>query len=83
MKNADLLAKRPPDNQHRFDQLSKIREVFDKLLDARLKLQRSPHAHLEAEVTQSLTQLVIDRDGVAASNSRLTAPRRSNLLAYR
>src|SRR5580700_3017800 len=48
MKNADLLAKRPPDNKHRFDQLSKIREVFDKLPDARLELQRSHNAHLEA-----------------------------------
>jgi hypothetical protein len=36
MKNADLLAKRPPDDQQRFDQLGKIREAFDKFPDARL-----------------------------------------------
>src|SRR4029453_16286126 len=30
----------------------KIRELFDQLLDARLELHRSHHAHLEAEVTQ-------------------------------
>src|SRR6266850_863769 len=64
MKSSDLLAKRPPDNKHRFDQLSKIREVFDKLPDARLELQHSHNAHLEAEVTQGPTQVVIDGDGL-------------------
>ena len=52
MKNANLLAKRPPNNQQRLDQLSKIREALDKLLDARLELHRSNHAHLETEVAQ-------------------------------
>ena len=62
MKNADLLAKRPPDNQQRFDQLGKIRQGLDKLPDARLELQRSHHAHLETEVTQSPAQVVLDGD---------------------
>jgi hypothetical protein len=53
MKNADLLAKRPPDNEQRFDQNSQIRQVLDKLLDARLEPYHFHHAHLEAEVTQS------------------------------
>src|ERR1700676_1404657 len=37
MKHADLLAKRPLDNEQRFDQNSQIRQVLDKLLDARLE----------------------------------------------
>src|SRR6202790_4003765 len=54
MKHADLLAKRPPDNEQRFDQNSQIRQVLDKLLDARLEPYHFHHAHLEAEVTQVL-----------------------------
>ena len=42
MKNADLLAQRPSDNQQRFDQLGKIRQVLDKLPDARLELRSLP-----------------------------------------
>src|SRR6202022_3981622 len=53
MKHADLLAKRPPDNEPRFDQNSQIRQVLHKLLDARLEPYHFHYAHLEAEVTQS------------------------------
>jgi hypothetical protein len=64
MENADLFAKRPPDNKQRFDQNGQIGQVLDKLLDARLELHRSHHAHFEAEVTQSPAQVVIDGDGL-------------------
>ena len=56
MKNADLLAKCPPNDQQRFDQLGKIREAFDKFPDAHLELKCSHHTYLEAEVAQSPAQ---------------------------
>src|SRR5262249_28090983 len=64
MQDADLLANCPADNEQRFDQHGHIREVLDKLLDARLKLNRPHYAHLKAEVAQGGTQVVLDGDGL-------------------
>jgi hypothetical protein len=48
--SASLLAKHPPDNEQRFDQLGQIGDILDKLLDPRLELPRRHRAQLETEV---------------------------------
>ena len=37
MQDADLLTKRPPDHEQRFNQHRQIRHVLDELFDARLE----------------------------------------------
>jgi len=51
MQDTELLAKRPPNSEQRFDQHGQIGEVPDQFLDAGLELQRPDHPDLEAEVT--------------------------------
>ena len=51
-----------PDNEQRFDQNGQVREVLDKLLDARLEHHRPDHPDLEAEVAQGGAQVVLDGD---------------------
>src|SRR5579863_642653 len=53
---------RPPDNKQRFDQNRQVGQVLDQLLDAGFKLHLPDHPHLEAEVTQSAAQVVVDGD---------------------
>jgi len=43
---------------------SPSRDRRDKLLNAGLEPHHSDHAHLEAEVTQSPSQIVLDSDGL-------------------
>jgi hypothetical protein len=64
MQDSDLFTKHPPDNEQRLDQHGHIGKVLDELLDARLKLDRPYHAHLETEVTQGGAQVVLDGDGL-------------------
>src|SRR5712671_4717813 len=64
MQDAELLANDPPDNEQWFHQLGQIGKVLDKLLDARLELHRPHHAHLEAEVAQGGTQVVLNGNGL-------------------
>ena len=62
MQDADLLAKRTPDNEQRFDQQGQVGMVLDKLFDPHLELYRANHAHLETEVAQRGAQIVLDGD---------------------
>jgi hypothetical protein len=77
MKKADLLAKCPPDNQQRFDQLGKIREAFDKLPDPSLELRRRRLTffwkHFLSSGQPRLTPL---RYGLELDSSRVTLPGR-------
>src|SRR4051794_14498140 len=60
MQDDDLFAKRPPDNEHRFDQHRQVGEVLNKLPDAGLKLHLPNYANLETEVAQSAAQVILD-----------------------
>ena len=62
MQDAELFAKRPSDNEQRFDQRRQVGQVLDKLPDSGLEPHRPNHANLEAEVAQSTAQVVIDSD---------------------
>ena len=64
MQDDDLFAQHPPDNEHGFDQHRQVGEVLNQLPDARLELYLPNHADLEAEVTQSTAQIVVDGDGL-------------------
>jgi len=50
---ADLFTKHPPNNEQRLDPYGQLGEVFDELLDPRLKLDRG-------------AQVVLNRDAAAA-----------------
>jgi hypothetical protein len=50
MQDAELFAKRPLDNEQRFDQRSHVRGVLDQLLDAGLEPHRPNRTDLETEV---------------------------------
>ena len=50
MQDDELLAKRPPDDQQRFDQHGQVGHVLDQLFDSGLELHRPDHSDLEAEV---------------------------------
>ena len=60
VQDKDLLAQRPPDDEQRFHQSRQVGKVLDKLLDAGLEPHLSDHSDLEAEVTQSTAQIVLD-----------------------
>ena len=64
MQDADLFTKHPPDNKQRLDQQGHIGTVFDELPDACLELGRPHYAHLETEVAQGGTQVVLNGDGL-------------------
>ena len=67
MQNDNLFAQHSPDNKHRFDQHREVREVLDKFPDAGLELHCPDHSNLEAEVTQSAAQVVIDGNRLTAA----------------
>jgi hypothetical protein len=50
VQDANCSHRSPPDHEQRFDQLGKIIEVFDELLDACLELYRADHPGLQAEL---------------------------------
>ena len=50
MQDTDLLAKRPPDNEQRFDQHNQVGNILDQLLDACFKPRGPHHTHLEPEI---------------------------------
>jgi hypothetical protein len=62
MQDDDLLAQHPPDNEQWFDHAGQVGDIRDQLLDPALELHRPDYADLEAEVTQSPAQIVLDRD---------------------
>src|SRR3981189_3591680 len=62
VQDNDLFAQRPPDDEQRFHQSRQVGKVLDKLLDAGLEPHLSDHSDLEAEVTQSTAQIVLDCD---------------------
>ena len=64
MQDTELLANYPPDKEQRFHQHGQIGKVFDKLPDARLELGRPHYAHLETEVAQGGTHVVLNGDGL-------------------
>jgi hypothetical protein len=47
MLDDELLAKYPPDDKQRFNQLSQVGQVLDQLLDARLELHLPDHPDLD------------------------------------
>jgi len=63
MQDAELLANDPSDNEQWFHQHGQIGKVFDKLPEC-LELGRPHYAHLETEVAQGGTQVVLDGDGL-------------------
>ncbi|MFY9687615.1 MAG: hypothetical protein WAJ88_17585 [Pseudolabrys sp.] len=63
-RTAVCFTQHPPDNEQRFDQDGQIGVVPDQLLDARLEPGRPDHSDLEAEVTQSPAQVVLDGNGL-------------------
>ena len=52
MQDAELLAKRPSNNEQRFYQYRQVGEVLDKVFNARFELHLPDYAALEAEVAQ-------------------------------
>ena len=64
MQDDDLFAECPPDNEQWFDQLGQVGEALDQLVDAGLELHLPDHSDLEAEVTQSTAQVVLNGDGL-------------------
>src|ERR1017187_3526359 len=64
VQDAELLAKRPSDNEQWFDQSGYIWKINDQLSDACLELYLSDHAHLEAEVAQRAAQIIVYSDGL-------------------
>src|SRR6478736_3416960 len=60
MQDTELLAKRPSNNEQRFDQRRQVGQVLDELSDAGLEPHRPNHPDLETEVAQSTAQVVID-----------------------
>src|ERR1019366_291219 len=64
VQDAELLAKRPSDNKQWFNHSGYIWKISDQLSDACLELHRSHYTHLEAEVAQDATQIIVDSDGL-------------------
>ena len=61
---AKLFAKYLPDNEQRLDQLGHIGRVLDQLPDTRLELDRSHDPHLETEVSQRATEVIVEGNGL-------------------
>src|SRR5450631_3984069 len=67
VQDAELLAKRPSDNEQWFDQSGYICKIRDQLSDACLEPDLAHYTHLEAEVAQGATQIIVDSDGLIPS----------------
>jgi hypothetical protein len=86
VQDDDLFTEHPPDDEQRLHQYRQVGDILDKLLNARLELHRSHHAHLEPEVTQGPAQVVIDGDGLGLQqfamgqqHSQLLTPERLHM----
>jgi hypothetical protein len=64
VQDAELLAKRPSDNEQWFNHSGYIWKISDQLSDACLEPDLAHYTHLEAEVAQSTTQIIVDGDGL-------------------
>ena len=62
VEDGELFAQNPPHYKEWFNQTRQIRKILDQLPDAGLEPRCSDHAHLEAEVAQGATQIVLDGD---------------------
>jgi hypothetical protein len=60
--DAELFAKRPSDNEQRFNQRRQVGKVLDKLLDPRFELHLPDYSDVETEVAQRAAQVVLDSD---------------------
>ena len=80
VEDGDLLAQHPPDNEQWFNERNQVREILDQLPDACLELNRPDHAHLETEVTQGRTQVVLDGNGLRLQQLAM-GQQRAQLLA--
>ena len=73
MQDAELLAKRPSDNEQRFDQRSQVGQVFDQLPDAGLEPHRSNHPDLAVLVEPMLIVPRTLREQIVILHRRLLA----------